>query len=67
MTFELSPLTTTSGRPLHYGNAYLSQDAVRAEQQTTGPHAASAPVDWSIAERWLGVAGTERDDGVQAA
>jgi hypothetical protein len=65
MMFDLSPLTTTSGRPLHYGNAYLSQESVLLEQQNPGLR--SAPIDWSDAERWLGVAGVERDAGVQAA
>ena len=60
--FELSPLTTMSGRPLHYGNAYLTQESVLAESETGTRHftrhlRAVSDLDWCVAEHWLRVAG----------
>ena len=60
MMFDLSPLTTTSGQPLHEGNAHLDHaSAVLAE--------ATAAVNWILAERWLRIAGSDAASESQAA
>jgi hypothetical protein len=51
--FELSPLTTTSGRPLDYGNAHLTHDSTPDEHGTLGRRAAGGASGALIAERWL--------------
>ena len=53
---ELMPLNTTTCRPLHYGNAYITHDAARLQQRTPCLEPAQPPIDWSEIERWLQVA-----------
>lgn len=52
---ELTPLTTTSGRPLHYGNAYLTHDTARLEQRTPSLAAVERLLDWDEVEHGLQV------------
>jgi hypothetical protein len=53
---ELTPLTTTTGRELHYGNAYLTHDAARMQQRTPCLEPPQPPIVWGEVERWLRVA-----------
>jgi hypothetical protein len=54
--FRLMPLTTSSGRPLHYGNAYLTHDAARLQQRTPCLEPAEPPIDWAEVEHGLRIA-----------
>jgi hypothetical protein len=58
---ELSPLTTTSGEPLRWDNAYLDQESAGTEQKTAGLHPAPRPRDFGEGPSWLcdGWAGEE--------
>lgn len=51
---ELSPLTTTSGSPLRWDNAYLDQESAGTAQKNAGPVPAPQPVDGGQGPSWLG-------------